>query len=316
MDYWLGLDGGGTRTTVCAEDAAGTELARFEVGALNINGERAGAAEEALAEAARELGRRGLPLAGCVSLAVGAAGISNPQARERLTGALAALAFRGELTLAGDQETALAGALEGRPGIALIAGTGSIAYGRSEAGETHRAGGFGHLIDDEGSGYAIGRDMLAAIVRAADGRSRPTALAEPVFRQLGLEPGSLPELVRWVYDPARPKSSVAALAPLLQPACEAGDAAALGIARRAAGALAELAEAVAVRLGLGRGELAPLGSVLLRCAPVRDAFAERLAERLPQLRLTAASRDAASGAVLLARRALPAAAGGGEGAPC
>ncbi|OXM14679.1 N-acetylglucosamine kinase [Paenibacillus herberti] len=306
MTYILGLDGGGTRTTICVADESGLELQRFEAGPLNINGQREGAAEQTLAAVAHELERRGVPLVGCISLCIGAAGISNPQARNRLAAALELHGFRGILTLAGDHETALWGALEGQPGIVLIAGTGSICYGRGVSGETHRAGGFGHLIDDEGSGYSIGRAMLSAIVRAADGRSSgPTALAAPVLGLLELN--GLPDLVRWVYDPARVKKDIAGLAPLLSAACEAGDAAALAIAEHNAAALAELAEEVAVRLDLADGQLAPLGSVLLRCAPLRAAFAARLAQRLPRLRLTGAHRDAAHGAVLLAQRELAAA---------
>ncbi|SDS72696.1 BadF-type ATPase [Paenibacillaceae bacterium GAS479] len=306
MTYILGLDGGGTRTTICVADESGLELQRFEVGPLNINGQREGAAEQTLAAVAHELVRRGVPLADCISLCIGAAGISNPEAPNRLAAALELHGFRGILTLAGDHETALWGALEGQPGLVLIAGTGSICYGRGVSGETHRAGGFGHLIDDEGSGYSIGRAMLSAIVRAADGRSSgPTALAAPVFGQLELN--GLAELVRWVYDPARVKKDIAGLAPLLAAACNAGDAAALAIAEHSAAALAELAEAVAVRLDLADGQLAPLGSVLLLCAPLRAAFAARLAQRLPRLRLTGAHRDAAYGAVLLAQRELAAA---------
>ena len=74
-----------------------------------------------------------------------------------------------------DQETALAGALGAPCGMVLIAGTGSICFGRDAVVKQPGSGGYGHKIDDEGSGYALGRDALAAVVRAQDGRAADAA---------------------------------------------------------------------------------------------------------------------------------------------
>lgn len=86
--------------------------------------------------------------------------------------------MQGVIRLVGDHETALAGALEEPAGVILIAGTGSICYGVNESGAKFRAGGYGHIIDDAGSAYAIGRDILKAVVRSSDGRQGQTVLKE------------------------------------------------------------------------------------------------------------------------------------------
>ena len=118
-------------------------------------------------------------------LCVGCAGMSNPELRRTLERMIRADGYEGAYMLAGDQAAALYAAHGAGPGAVLISGTGSICFGRNTRGITARAGGRGYKIDDEGSGYAIGRDILSAVVRAQDGRSRPTVLTELVFAQIG-----------------------------------------------------------------------------------------------------------------------------------
>ncbi|MCR2805163.1 N-acetylglucosamine kinase [Paenibacillus soyae] len=299
MRVVAGLDGGGTKTAVTVADENGAVLHAFEAGPINLNGQPESSVRQALADICSQIGQVSPGgIEGCAALCVGAAGISNPAVSGLLTAGLRENGYAGELVLVGDHVTALSGALEGRPGAILIAGTGSIAYGRNGSGETHRAGGFGHLIDDGGSGYSLGRDLLSAVVRAADGREEPTVLTELAFEQLGIS--SIPELIGFVYDKDRGKKDIAALAPLVFKACETGDLAALRIVRDNADALALTASAVVSRLGLKDGELALLGSVLTKSRLMRETFVERMGWRQPLLRCIEPRRDASYGAVLLA----------------
>ncbi|KKC48510.1 ATPase [Paenibacillus sp. D9] len=314
MSYVAGLDGGGTKTAVAVADERGEVIHSFPAGPLNYNGHDEQRVEASIREICRGLETACGSLAAVTDLCIGAAGVSNPSAGGRLQAALRAGGYGGALTLAGDHETALAGAHGRLHGIVLIAGTGSICYGRSVGGAAHRAGGFGHLIDDEGSGYSIGRGMLSSVVRAADGRIGPTALTELVYGALGI--GSVPELIGYVYAPGRSKAEIAALAPLLGEACDASDEAALRLAADSGAALASLVPAVATALGMEDGELALLGSVLERSSYVREAFRSELSVRLPRLRCVEPKRDAAYGAVLLAleaRRCRLDSGRGGEG---
>jgi N-acetylglucosamine kinase-like BadF-type ATPase len=299
MKYVAGLDGGGTKTAVAIADAAGRVVRTFVAGAINFNGHHE-------AEVATNMRRIMQSIAAscdggldaCARICIGAAGVTNPVARERLAQLVRAGGYRGEMTILGDHETALFGAHERPYGMILIAGTGSICYGVNEDGRSHRTGGFGHLFDDEGSGYAIGRDMIAAVFRAADGRIPSTALTELVFTHLGIR--SISQLTGYVYDPQRNKGDIAALSPLLIPACEQGDAAAVAIALRAGRSLAELVGPVADVLEMREGDLALLGGVLTHNTYVREAFQETLRTRYPHIRCIPPKRDAAYGAVLAA----------------
>ena len=210
--YVCGWDGGGTKTQVLCLTQEGRVAGEGTFGPLNLNG----AEEEKIAATIREsvafmAGQPG-GLAGCGALVIGTAGVSNRAAVELVTRAVRQCGYKGPLRLLGDQEIALAGAIDG-PGAVLVAGTGAICCGRDGAGNRTRVGGYGYLIDDGGSGYALGRDILTAVVRAADGRGPATALTQAVFAALGVQ--SVGEIITWLYAPATGKKEVAALAPLL-----------------------------------------------------------------------------------------------------
>ena len=298
--YVLGLDGGGTKTLAQATDETGADLFRVGGGALNPNSETPdrvrATVREILDEAVRTAGAQ--PAAVCVA----AAGVSNPDARRLLEQAVRDAGFEGPLSVTGDHMAALAGAL-GRPeGMILIAGTGSICAGQTADGRTARAGGRGHLIDDEGSGYAMGRDVLRAVVEAEDGRGPATCLTERVYRELGAE--NLGDVVSFVYAPECTKRDIAALAKLLPEAAAEKDEAALAIYDRAGRELARLAAAVAKQLELSEGELALAGSALRNDEQLRRCLNAHLAQLAPGIVTVLPRQDAAFGAALLARQLL------------
>ncbi len=295
--YVCGWDGGGTKTQVLCLTPEGRALAEGTFGPLNLNG----AEEEKITATIREsvafmAGQPG-GLAGCGALVIGTAGVSNRAAVELVTRAVRQCGYAGPLRLLGDQEIALAGAIDG-PGAVLVAGTGAICCGRDGAGHRVRVGGYGYLIDDGGSGYALGRDILTAVVRAADGRGPATALTEAVLAALNAR--GVGEIVTWLYAPATGKKEVAALAPLLLPALEQEDAAALAIARAAAEELALLACTAWKNLGLDRGELALTGSILQRYPRIRQEVVRVCLARHPRMKIIDPRGSAAFGAARLA----------------
>lgn len=295
--YVCGWDGGGTKTQVLCLTPEGRVAGEGTFGPLNLNG----AEEEKIAATIREsvafmAGQPG-GLAGCGALVIGTAGVSNRAAVELVTRAVRQCGYEGPLRLLGDQEIALAGAIDG-PGAVLVAGTGAICCGRDGAGNRTRVGGYGYLIDDGGSGYALGRDILTAVVRAADGRGPATALTQGVFAALGVR--SVGEIITWLYAPATGKKEVAALAPLLLPVLEGEDQAALGIVRAAAEELALLACTAWQNLKLERGELALTGSILQRYPRIRQGVAERCLARYPHMEIIDPRGSAAWGAARLA----------------
>lgn len=295
MDYIAGIDGGGTGTTLLCRTASGQPLGEETFGPFNINGTSPTAFSALLDQIAGSLRTRGR----CLALCIGAAGVSNPA----LHGLVAQAMERAGVVhwqLSGDHEIALAGALEGRPGCALIAGTGSVCLGSDGRGNTIRAGGWGHLIGDEGSGYALGRDALAAVARSMDGRDETTALAAMVEEQFALT--SRETLVAYVYG--GDKSRLAALAPLVEQAAAAGDGTAGHIIAVNAAALATLAASVAKRTGLGAGEIAMMGGLLTHDTLLRRETVSALARFLPGWSCIPPRHSAAEGAVLIAQQLL------------
>lgn len=289
MRFAAGVDGGGTRTTVECRTMEGAALCREVFGPFNLNSVGEERFTALLEEIAAFLGKTGE----CAALCIGAAGVSNPRVRE-----LTARVMDGVCPwrLAGDHEIALHGAHSGGPGLALIAGTGSICCGKNDRGEAVRAGGWGHLIDDGGSGYALGRDLLSAVVRQWDGRGEETVLTRLLLARLEIETPQ--ELVAYVYG--GDKSRVASLAPLAGQAAAQGDRTALDIYARNGAELGELVLAAAKRLGMETGEVALLGGLLTGDGRLREALTAWLAERAPGLRCIEPRQDAAAGAAMLA----------------
>ena len=293
MDFIAGVDGGGTKTKVVCASPEGKVLDTAVFGPFNMNSIGAERFSALLQELCAYLNGLG----DCRALCIGSAGISNKE----MTRIVETEMTRGGIenwNLVGDQVIALNGALSGEAGIALIAGTGSICFGKNGAGDYARSGGWGHLIDDEGSAYALGRDILRAVVRAADGRAPATALTELVAQRLGA-PGVQP-VIRFTYAPTTTKKEIAALAPLLDPALQQGDAAAQAIIAHAADELTQMAAAAMQPLGLQTGSMALLGSVLQKNETLRAAVITRLTAQFPTLTFPEPVGDAADGAAVMA----------------
>lgn len=293
--YVIGIDGGGTKTrvAVCAPD--GTLLRRETLGAFNLSA----IGEDGFRRRTEEILALCGDMRGCGAICVGGAGVSGAAAGEILRAELAAHGFAGKLLLCGDHEIALAGAMQ-TPGCVLIAGTGSVCYGKNAAGETFRCGGGGHIIDDPGSGYTLGRDALAAALRSEDGRLSENALHAAVMDAVGGH--DIQGIFDFVYFSRRGKSDIAALAPLVLRCAEQGDAVSLAILRRGAAELARLVSAVTGRLGLEKTSPCALaGGLLAENNIYRRTVCEALA---PFCRPAEPEHGALFGAVQLALAAV------------
>lgn len=293
--YVIGIDGGGTKTrlAVCAPD--GTLLRRETLGAFNLSA----IGEDGFRRRTEEILALCGDMRGCGAICVGGAGVSGAAAGEILRAELAAHGFAGKLLLCGDHEIALAGAMQ-TPGCVLIAGTGSVCYGKNAAGEAFRCGGGGHIIDDPGSGYTLGRDALAAALRTEDGRLSENALHAAVMDAVGGH--DIQGIFDFVYFSRRGKSDIAALAPLVLRCAEQGDAVSLAILRRGAAELARLVSAVTGRLGLDKKSPCALaGGLLAENNIYRRTVCEALA---PFCRPAKPEHGALFGAVQLALAAV------------
>jgi len=291
VEYIAGIDGGGTGTKLECRDGQNRVLCRRTFGPYNLNSIGEARFSALLAEITDALSKIGT----CTALCIGAAGISNPGTRELTAAAMKRAGIR-RWRLVGDHEIALHGALSGKAGCILIAGTGSVCCGRNEAGEFVRVGGWGHLIDDGGSGYALGRDAAAAVVRQWDGRGETTLLTDLIMEKLAVRTPQ--ELTAYLYS--GDKRRLAGLAPLVTQAASDGDSIALEIEARNGAELGRLACAAAARLGMAGCEVALLGGVLEHDCHLKAALIRYLEEHAPGLCCAAPRADALTGAVMMA----------------
>jgi len=266
--FIAGIDGGGSHTRLELRNEQNEILRREECGPFNINS----IGEDAFRALLRQIFAVCEDMGQCASICFGAAGISNPRMRLVLAEELELAGFRGTWKLCGDQEIALRGAMD-CPGVAVIVGTGSICFGKNGAGETARSGGYGHLIDDGGSGYALGRDVLGSAVRLVDGRAKNSGILRAVLDKLGTGPEGI---VPFVYSPNTGKADIAAFAPIALEQAYRGDPEAWKILHREAQELYELVAAVQETLNLHGCRIALLGGLLTSENCYRQAVAEKL----------------------------------------
>ncbi len=274
VDLVVGVDGGGSRCTAVlarATPAGGlVELGRGHGGAANVLSSGPAAAGASILAAIDEaFARAGLSRRRAAAGCLGLAGVGRPAERGQAEAWAAAAAVAERVIVVTDAELVLAG--EPPWGVALIAGTGSLAIGRAPNGQTARCGGWGPLLGDEGSGYAIAVSALRAVARMADGRGPPTDLAARLTRRFGAADAA--GLVT-ILGNAAPRREIAAAAADVVTAADAGDAVAAAILATAGDELATQVAVVARRLGL------PPGNYPLRIAGGLAVHAPRLRVRV------------------------------------
>lgn len=211
MTFYIGIDGGGTQTTALLIDEEGNELVRLdgEAGLVNVLEPEAGAV--ALADLASAALAKAKVDARASVLVCALAGAGREPERTRLEHGLSAQGIAESVHVCSDFEAALQDAFGDGSGILVISGTGSSAWGRNEDGREARVGGWGHILGDEGSGYALGLAALRSCMRAFDGRGVDEQWIKLILAHTYV---ATPEaLVRWAAGAS--KSDIAALAPIV-----------------------------------------------------------------------------------------------------
>ncbi|MGA7615191.1 MAG: BadF/BadG/BcrA/BcrD ATPase family protein, partial [Thermoanaerobaculia bacterium] len=247
MSLYIGVDGGGSKTSSIVVDESMHPLGRGEAGPSNFLRVGLDSArielEKAILQAVRAADADFEQVAFTYC---GIAGADHPEHRKRLVGALGSFFPRGNFTVASDARIALTAGIGLGEGIVIISGTGSVAFGRNDRGDEARAGGWGPTIGDEGSGYSIAREGLSAVVRAFDGRGPQTIITDLVCAHHDLcEPRDLP---LFVYAPTTRAYDIAAYTRLIIEAANKGDDVAVQILREAGDELGQAVVAVAGQL--------------------------------------------------------------------
>jgi N-acetylglucosamine kinase-like BadF-type ATPase len=299
--YFLGVDGGQSSTVALIGDESGRVLALGRAGPCNHVHQDQGRAK--LAQV----------LTQCLETACAHAGLD----AHKIAFASACLGFSGgpadkeaivsevitseRMLVTDDALIALSGALAGQPGVIVIAGTGSIAYGRNDRGLAARAGGWGYIYGDQGGAFDIVRQALGAALRFEEGWGTATALRASLLDATGARNAN--ELLHRLYTTEFSRSRIAEFAKLVDAAAEAGDAAAVKIIEDAAEQLSMLAAAVRAQLFEPEhpARVAYLGGVF-RSRLLLESFRELVEGDTPN-QVVPAVYGPAAGALLEAYRA-------------
>lgn len=302
MSYYLGFDGGGSKTDCVVLNAEGKLLGQGSAGPSNplrigfdaAFAALAAAAEQALAAAS---GARADNVAG---VCAGLAGAGRTRVVKRVMAYLVEAFPRADVHVTSDIDIAMETALGEGPGVVLIAGTGSAACGRSSTGRTARAGGWGPWIGDEGSGFDVGRKAVGAVARARDRLGPVTVLSDMISSALDCPSWDvLSERVAAAPDDVFPR-----IYPLVVEAAENDDATARELLFGAALSLSRLASSVVRRLHLSDKEfpLVKTGGVFGRSKLLDSAVDALLGGVAPRARLERLNISTAIGAARLALR--------------
>lgn len=246
MRYVLGVDAGGTKTRALLADETGRVVAGSlaEGANLKIHGELE--VEKVLHRLIEDCESQSGARPDAVVL--GAAGADRPHDHAVLRAILTRIGLKNRVVVTNDARIAFVAGSPERIGLALVCGTGSIAWGRNRSGEVARSGGWGWRLGDEGSGFWIGERAIREVLRAADGRAPATSLQARLLEHFGI--GRPEEILEPVYDGDYPRHEVAMFALRVGEMARGGDPVARGILEAAIGELSLAAKSVIERLRL------------------------------------------------------------------
>lgn len=311
MTIVAGVDGGATHTRLILLDEAGNVLGTGQSGPSNLDNISNTLLVKNLSDAlAKACSQKGINSFQIDAFFLGMAGVVSESDKNIIHRAVNQLPLKKNISVEIDHDIriALAGGLAGKPeGIAVIAGTGSSCYGRNRDGKSWMSGGWGHLLDDYGSGYDIGLNAIKAVLRSYDGRSAETTMTKPLLEILQID--AVPDIMNTVYYNGLNKSGhpmtkeeIATLASVVFEEANNNDDTALAILNSGAAELAQMIKAVMKTLDL-KPESTPVtyaGGILSNYEFYRYLLSQQLEVLIPGTSLTHPQFDPVTGAGLLA----------------
>jgi N-acetylglucosamine kinase-like BadF-type ATPase len=299
----IGIDGGGTKTSGVLMREDGTLLAEVRFPGSNPHASTHDQVREVLTGLLDELSRNaGVTLSSVDALCLCMAGVDRPKDRALIEGMIRPkLAPSQKLIVANDAVAGIMAALDKPHGLMLISGTGSVCFGFHEDGRTSRCGGWGQLLGDEGSGYALGVAALKAVIQSFDGRLEQTTLSDKVLTALRLEQPT--DVLGWLQSVNSSKPEIAGLSPLVHDAEGEGDAVARRILDQAADDLLWIIRPAHAKLFAENKEDIPIvfgGSNLTKAERYQSRVRERIAASGMRMTPTLQENEAVIGAAKFA----------------
>lgn len=302
MQYFIGMDGGGTKTKCVLTDehlnvlheCSGGPSTFILIGVETV----CNTLFELITECVEKVG---ITFAEIKSAVIGTTGAGRRSDAETLENSFADFMKSKGLTLKkfrveSDARIALEGAFGGEPGSILIAGTGSIMFGKDEHGEIHRVGGFGRFIGDEGSGYMIGRKGLMAVAKSFDGRGAPTLLTGYLRDEYNIDDPST--LITEIY---KNNFDIASAAPLVIRAAENNDDVCEHIIDEESDNLMLHVRAMKKKLQVPGMKVSPIGGTISTDNYYARKFREKVRKFLHEVDIIPAKYPPQIGAVIMAK---------------
>ena len=306
--FVIGMDGGGTKTAANIADLEGNILAQHVAGPSNFQIIGVDKAARTIFLLIRECCKSVGATPGEIrAMTIGLTGAGRPNDQQRMAEGLQKIAASKrtklrKVRIESDARIALEGAFKGSAGIILIAGTGSIAFGKDENGKVHRVGGWGRILGDEGSGFFMGRYALTAVCRDLDGRSASTILTTMIGKKLSMK--SATDIITAVY---KNNFDIATVAPLVLDAAEKNDPVALEIVQRASSELTEHVRALLPKLQPDVNEkvrknvpLSFVGGLIANETILSRSLGEQISLSLPHVKIIPPMSPPVYGAVVMA----------------
>ncbi len=301
MKCYIGIDGGGTKTVLRMSDENGNILFE-EVGGGSNPYTVPPEASEALVKALIAKAKAAMPADATLDgVCIGAAGADTKEDYAFFDRVLREASGTDKVLAVNDGYASLYATLGERAGVVVASGTGSICWGKNDADEVCRVGGWGYLFSDEGSGYSMVRDAMETVCRTIDQRaSQGALLLDELMKDFGVD--TYEELVSEIYRAPTPQY-IAAYFPLVCKAALEKDPLALEVIDRGMEQLVELVAATARRIGMYPAfTVGMTGSILTKVAVTRELFMQKLVERFPKCTIVPDKCENVDGALYLAKR--------------
>ncbi len=305
MKYLIGIDGGGTKTHCVITDLNGKILYECFGSASNflIAGfEKVSATILKLITECRL--KLDIQYEDIACVLIGTTGAGRRSDADRLENSFNEFAKSKNIIIKNfrvesDARIALEGAFSGKPGSILIAGTGSIMFGKDAAGAIHRVGGFGRFIGDEGSGYSIGREALIAVSKEFDGRGNKTGITDLLNKKFEID--SSEKLIIEIY---KNNFDIASAAPLVLQAAEAGDEISKKIIDDESNELIDHISTMAEKINEPVLNVSFIGGLISGENIYSNALRKKIISHLPKVKIKLPEYPPEIGAILMAKNLL------------